>query len=289
MIKLQNIHIRDPFILVHDGCYYMYGTTDKNCWGGPAEGFHVYKSANLVDFEDAVKVFTPQEGFWANEHFWAPEVHEYKGKFYMFASFFRQGRHRATHILVSDSPMGPFAPNGDAPQTPSDWECLDGTLYIEDGTPYMCFCHEWVQIGNGTIAYVKLDDALKNAVSEPRVLFKATDAPWVKSIANNGGKNYITDGPWFYRHSNGKLYLLWSSLCETGYAVGLAVSDSGSIHGEFRQIEKPLFSGDGGHAMLFKDLDGGLNICMHRPNVVGIERPYIVRTVETADGLEVKV
>jgi hypothetical protein len=26
---------------------------------------------------------------------------------------------------------------------------LDGTLWVEDGVPYMIFCHEWIQITDG--------------------------------------------------------------------------------------------------------------------------------------------
>ena len=31
-MKFNEIHIRDPFILPHEGTYYLYGTRGKNAW-----------------------------------------------------------------------------------------------------------------------------------------------------------------------------------------------------------------------------------------------------------------
>ena len=68
---------------------------------------------------------------------WAPEVHKYKGAYYMFATFTRESNGmRGTFILKADSPMGPFAPHSKKQVTPDDWECLDGTLHVdENGKP----------------------------------------------------------------------------------------------------------------------------------------------------------
>ena len=54
---------------------------------------------------------------------------------------------------------------------------LDGTLYVEDGKPYMVFCHEWVQTIDGTMDCIQLEDDLSDTVGEPRMMFKASDAP----------------------------------------------------------------------------------------------------------------
>ena len=67
----------------------------------------------------------------------------------MFVSFKNETECRGTQILKANSPFGPFELHSDGPVTPRDWECLDGTLWVEDGTPYMIFCHEWAQIVDG--------------------------------------------------------------------------------------------------------------------------------------------
>ena len=34
-MKRTDIHMRDPFVLLHEGTYYLYGSTDDNTWEGP--------------------------------------------------------------------------------------------------------------------------------------------------------------------------------------------------------------------------------------------------------------
>lgn len=81
----------------------------------------------------------------------------------MFATFTRESSGlRGTFILKADSPLGPFVPHSNGTVTPEDWECLDGTLYINrQGKPYIVFCHEHTQIIDGTICYAPLQDDLK--------------------------------------------------------------------------------------------------------------------------------
>ena len=272
MLKRNEINIRDPFVLVHEGKYYLYGTRGNECWG-TGTGLDCYVSSDLENFEEPVVVFLPPKDFWADRNFWAPEVHEYKDSFYMFVSFKAEGVCRGTQILKADSPLGPFEIHSDGPVTPRDWECLDGTLYIEEpegGKPYIVFCHEWVQVVDGEICAIPLSDDLQRPVGEPKLLFHASEAPWIVDIR---GGNYVTDGPFMYRYNDGKIVLLWSSFGKEGYTLALAHSESNTIAGPWIQDPKLLFSKDGGHGMLFKNLDGKLMGALHSPNINGEERP----------------
>ena len=178
-MKLNEIHMRDPFILPYEGVYYLYGTRSFH-----NTGFNVHTSTDLENWSEAHSVFEAQPGFWGTHDFWAPEVHVYKDKFYMFASFIAPGVNRGTAILVADSPMGPFRPHSDGAVTPRDWMCLDGTFHLdEDGQPWMVFCHEWVQIGDGTVCAIKLSEDLHHAISEPIKLWKASAASAVRHLA----------------------------------------------------------------------------------------------------------
>lgn len=276
-MKRTEINIRDPFVLVHENKYYMYGTRGETCWGF-ATGFDAYVSEDLENWSEPISLFTPPEDFWADRHFWAPEVHYYNNKFYMFVSFKNETECRGTQILVSESPTGPFKIHSDGPVTPRDWECLDGTLYVDkSGEPHIIFCHEWSQIKNGTVCEMKLSSDLKNAISEPRLLFSASDGkPWVRSPHGsyedeNGG--YVTDGPFAYRAKNGDLLLIWSSFGVDGYTQAVAVSNNGDISGDFTVLPDLLFEKDGGHGMIFTDLNGRLLLALHSPNDYLHERP----------------
>ena len=164
MLKRKDLRIRDPYIFVdrENKTYYMYGTTSlaKDSLSA-MNTFSAYVSKDLENFEGPFLIFDGStQPFWATKDFWAAEVHFYKGKYYLFGSFKTEGKCRATQILSSDSPLGPFLPISQEPQTPWEQECLDGTLWVEDGRPYLVYAHEWVQCYDGEICAVELTEDL---------------------------------------------------------------------------------------------------------------------------------
>lgn len=267
-MKREEIRIRDPYFLKLGTVYYLYGTTDENPWEGRGVGFQCYMTRDLLEYTGPFPVFRPAPDFWATENFWAPEVVAYQGKFYMTASFKADGVCRGVQVLVSESPLGPFFPVVNHAITPSDWECLDGTLFWENGAPYLIFSHEWTQVGDGEICTVRLDYKLLEAVAKPQVLFRASEADWCVLHEEFGHSGYVTDGP-FLRKCGTKLEMIWSSFSQNGYAVGKASADS--LLGVWRQ-EGILLDHDGGHGMIFTDPQGKALLTCHAPNIYGLER-----------------
>ena len=276
MLKREDIRIRDPFIYTdfENGCYYMYGTTDLVEGSLDARNtFSVYRSADLEIFEEPKVIFDGGKcGFWADRDFWAPELHKYNGRYYLFGSCKSDSRHRATHIFVCDTPDGEFVPLTDKPATPWDWDCLDGTFWIEDGKPYIVFSHEWTQIKDGEIWAMELTGDLKQAAGEPFLLFRASDNPNVSETSEGSG-NYVTDGPFLYTE-DGRLKMMWSSFYKKRYLVLDAWSDS--LSGEWHHGGS-RFDFDGGHAMLFTRLDGERMISLHSPNTANLERAFFYK------------
>ena len=271
-MKLSEIHIRDPFILPDRGVYYLYGTRGPTCWG-EADGFDVYTSADLTEWDGPFPVFTRPDGFWADRNFWAPEVHIYRGRYFMPASFKSRDRCRGTQILAADSPMGPFLPYSDGPVTPRGWECLDGTLYVESGTPYMVFCHEWLQVRDGEMCAMPLREDLRAAAGDPVVLFRASEPDW----ADTDAENYVTDGPFLYRSPAGELLMFWSSSRSGAYCQAVSRSSDGTLLGQWRHDPRLLIDCDGGHGMVFQTFDGQLLFTCHQPNQSPLERPRLIR------------
>ena len=289
--KLEEIRIRDPFILVEKetSTYYLYASMSESTAGGK-KGVQAYKSRDLETWEGPFPVCILPDDFWAKGSVWAPEVHRYKDKYYLFVTFTSdkkltqiEGRpeivNRASQILVSASPAGPFKPFKNQQHTRPDWMSLDATLWVEDNKPYMIFCHEWIQVTDGTVELVSLKDDLSETSGIPSTLFKATDAKWVRSLGAVGEKyqnksyeGYITDGPFLYRTKTGKLLMIWSSFGEQKYTVGLVESLSGKINGPWKMIPEPLFKADGGHGMIFKTLEGKIMLVLHQPNQSPHER-----------------
>jgi len=275
-MQLSDLRIRDPYILADpaSGAYFLYGTTDPDPWSGPGVGFETYRSEDLVRWSGPLEAFRPPAGFWGTSQFWAPEVHAHACRYFMFATFAGVGRRRGTQVLVADRPEGPFAPWSDGPVTPDGWESLDGTLHVDPhGRPWLVFCHEWVQIADGAIAVLRLSNDLTRAATKPVVLFHASEAPWTRPIP--GTSNYVTDGPFVISDNlTGELVMLWSSLGETGYALGVARSSTG-ILGPWRHERQPLWSRDGGHGMVFTTFDGRRMLTLHQPNESPRERAVL--------------
>ncbi|HKL79927.1 MAG TPA: glycoside hydrolase family 43 protein [Mobilitalea sp.] len=284
-MTLNEINIRDPFVLPYEGKYYMYGTRGATCWG-ECDGFDVYISDDLTTWSNPIEAFHKPEGFWADRNYWAPEVHRYKGSFYAFVSFKSADRCRGTQILKSNSPIGPFELHSDGPVTPAHWECLDGTFYLDaDGQPYMIFCHEWVQVKDGQMCAVKLSLDLKAAISEPFLLFTASEPDWTRGVKN--GPNFVTDGPYVYQQDPNSLLLLWSSFSDDGYAQAIARSESGQVDGPWKHDKELLYSKDGGHGMIFRSNEGQLYLTLHTPNETLKEHPVFIRLNAKGDQITV--
>lgn len=297
-LALQDIRIRDPF-LVHDGAastYWLYGTTDRNVWAGRAVGFDAYRSQDLVTWEGPIEAFRPPEDFWSESNFWAPEVHRYRDRWHMFATFTSPAGERGTQVLVADAPEGPFLPWSAGAVTPSRWLNLDGTLHVDDeGDPWIVYAHEWGQVHDGIIWAQRLSHDLREPAGRPVFLFNASEAPWTRPVPHRttgeGMLSYVTDGPFLFRLASGHLIMLWSSFGEHGYAMGIAHSQSGTVVGPWSHEEHPIWAADGGHGMILRLHDGSLALTLHQPNVTPHERAIIRSLTEhdTTVALEASV
>ena len=302
--KLDNTRMRDVCILVDEKTKTYYAISSGRA--PSKEGFknssvRAFTSKDLVNWEGPHTIFQTPTNLWGDINItgiWAPEMHAYKGKYYLFLTFdtdskfpeqwrnWRPRVKRGSQVLVSDSPLGPFKPFQNRSTLPVDMMTLDGTLWVEDGVPYMVFAHEWVQIKDGTIDMVRLKDDLSETVGEPTRLFNGSDAVWSKKNEDYGC--HVTDGPYLFKSRNGKLFMIWSSFSTGGYTTGIAVSASGKLAGPWKQQTEPIFSADGGHGMLFNRFDGQLMMVLHSPNAGGRERARLFEIEDTGETLRIK-
>ena len=268
-IHRKDVCIRDPFVFPYNDGYIVTGTFKDN-------GFGAYFSKDLEVFEGPYTLVKNQDMNLNPEKFWAPEIHFYRGKYYLMGTILPLDGKRYSMIYVSDDPLKEFQPLGRC--TPEGWQCLDATLYVEDGHPYVVFCREWLEVTDGEMYAVKLSDDLSQMVDEPRFLFRASEAKWVRR-----DKRYITDGPFLFQDKD-TLKMLWSSFGEKGYAIATAHSDNGKIDGNWIQQEKPIFAENGGHGMIFEK-EGKRYLTIHQPNSPkGAER-MIMMSIDDNDNL----
>ena len=265
----DSIRLSDPCILTDSALqtYYMTGTggqlwtsKDLNLWAGP---YHVAQT-------------DPNSWMGRRPQIWAAELHKYREKYYYFATFTNNAikidtvrgniiPRRASHVLVSDKPDGPYRPMADATYLPERQPTLDGTFWVDtDGKPYMVYCGEWLQNWDGTIEKIELKPDLSGSIGQGKVLFRASASPWSHEMENGKDRpNKVTDGPYLFRTATGRLGMIWTSWIDDIYTQGVAYSESGTLDGPWTQESKPITPPNFGHGMLFRTLDGRWLMSVH--------------------------
>lgn len=212
--------IGDPFILHANGKYYAFAT-------GGTVGYNVWESEDLRTFGNRQKAFRKAD--WASGDYWAPEVFEHGGSYFMFYSACRKadGSLRVG-VAVADQPEGPYEDPLGEPLFDFGYAAIDASLLIDaDGTPYLYYsrdCSEnLVGINHESHIYVvRLEAGLLAVAGEP-ILLTVPDQPWEM----HSGNWLWNEGPSMVMHE-GLYYLYYSSnyFASKEYGVGYAVSPS---------------------------------------------------------------
>jgi beta-xylosidase len=297
--SLDSMSMSDPYILADDATKTYYLTGSGGC---------IYKSKDLKTWTGPYGAYDVR-GTWMEgiSFVAAAEIHLVNGKYYYAASFgdrkelvdviprrYNVYRHQ-TMILVSEKAEGPFKPLNPDPNydyLPHDWDIIDGTIWYENGVPYFVFSHEWMQTVDGTMEYIKLSPDLSKTVTDPIVLFRASEASWALEMVGNGEMTFglklpgwVTDGPELFRTKTGKLGMLWASWGAGRYLQGVAYSESGTVDGPWVQEEKPLVGNNSGHGMMFTTFEGKHLLVIHHAEGDGPRKPRLYEIDDSGDKL----
>ena len=176
----------DPFVVLRDGRYTLYGTTD------PGAGFRAYTSTNLVDWEPLGFAYRAEPDGWSTGPFWAPEVKEYAGRFYMtYSARDRATGRLLTALAVADSPEGPFE-DLHAPWFDTGHSAIDSHIFVDDdGQPYVYFSRNGMEDGYsfGIIYGAVLTPDLSGLAGEPVLLMQA-EQDWERINYAENRANY---------------------------------------------------------------------------------------------------
>jgi GH43 family beta-xylosidase len=211
----------DPFVIQHNGTYYLFGTNASN------EGFKCWESTDLVHWAEKGWAYRETDDSWAKSHYWAPEVEFFQGKFYMTYSAMNKTSDPPRLLIalaVSDKPEGPYR-DVHAPWLDFGYSAIDGHIFVDDdGEPYLYFSRNGVQDGYsfGIMYGVALADDLSKPIGEPVKLMEA-DQPWEKV---RYAENRCNEGAFVLKH--GGRYCMTYSANHTGfphYGIGYATAD----------------------------------------------------------------
>lgn len=250
-----SVSFGDPFVLkASDGVFYMYGTTEGD------KGFKAYSSTNLSDWKDEGFVYTgASDSSWAINCFWAPEVYERNGKYYMF--FSANWKENPTNeeenfrigVAVSDKPTGPFIEMNNKPVFDPGYPIIDANLYFDDenGKTYLYYsrcCYKnpvdseiskWAkdkgwykEIEESWIYGVEIKNDFSDIIGEPQLLLRPPvsmddkQSEWEsRSVTSHEVNRRWTEGSYLVKHDD-TYYMLYSANFFGGqnYAVGYATS-----------------------------------------------------------------
>lgn len=256
----------DPFILQDGEDFYAYATQNS------AAGFQVMTSKNLVEWTHLGGVNVPD---WSDGQLWAPEVHRWKGKWYMLFSARDKGsRKRDLGVSIAEDPKGPFrflsklVEGTSENPGPDENGAIDGTLHVEGRRPYLLFIRE---APPRAIKIVQLSDDLTRTVGERRVLL-TTDRPIEQGILD-APTLVKRDGVYWLFYSSGWFQ---SSKNDANYRVWAARSNS--LFGPYGKPKEPVLAGregevySPGHQSVFRLKTGEWWIAYHAWNAEGEPR-----------------
>jgi beta-xylosidase len=256
--------IADPFVLEHDGTYYLYGTAPS------ATEFETASSTDLVTWEPLSSALRALPG-WSFGNAWAPEVVPIGDSWVMYYTAGTQSIRRPDNgatqcitVAVSDSPAGPFVDDSQEPLVCQAelGGSIDATFFRDtDGTPYLI----WKNDGNccriRTHFYLQeLSDDGQELLGEPVELEGLVNEKRWEDAVIEAPTLIERDGTYYMFYSGG-------FYASAGYAVGYATSDA--LLGPYTDapqnpiLETKAPAAGPGHQAIIEDTDGDLWMAYH--------------------------
>ncbi|AUD02468.1 glycoside hydrolase family 43 protein [Spirosoma pollinicola] len=256
------VQFGDPYVLHTKGMYYMYGTG-----GGANKGFSAYSSKDMVNWKAEGQVyFHDNKNAWNDPKasfggaYWAPEVYEVKGKFYLFYSAqwnvnpTKEMENFRIGVAVSDKPTGPFIDLSNKPVFDPGYPIIDANVFFDtNGKAYLyysrcCYKHSvdsevadlarkkgWFkEIEESWVYGVELKPDFSGVIGEPVLLLRPPvrlndkQAEWEsRSVTAREVNRRWTEGSVTFKKDN-TYYMMYSANNFAGryYAIGYATATS---------------------------------------------------------------
>lgn len=252
-----DVQFGDPYILrTGSGKYFMYGTG-----AGADNGFVAYSSNDLINWKREGQVYYGNnKNGWGEHSYWAPEVYERNGKYYLFYSAQwkenpgKELENFKIGVAVADQPTGPFIDLQNKPVFNPGYPIIDANvLFTEDGRTYLyysrcCYKHpvesevaKWAkdkgwfnEIEESWVYGVEMKPDFSGVIGEPVLLLRPPlkmndpQAGWEsRSVTSKEVNRRWTEGSFIFKKGD-TYYMMYSANYFGGqnYAVGYATSKS---------------------------------------------------------------
>lgn len=275
----------DPSIIRVGRDYYAATTT-----GGWSPHFPILHSTDLVNWKIVGNVFDEKPA-WVKSDFWAPELINDNGKFFVFYTARRDdGKNKkgtlCVAVAVAEKPDGKWTDKGAL--VCQEIGSID-PFFVRDenNKPFLVWKEDGNDRNQPTWIYAQqLDASNTKLVGKPTKLFRNTE-PWEKHVVE--GSFILRRNGWFYHFYSG------NACCGRACDYALGVARSKTLLGKWEKYEKnPILAANEiwqcpGHGSIVETPDGSDYLLYHaynkRADAFNIGREALLDKIEwTADG-----
>jgi beta-xylosidase len=240
------------------GEYWATATTSE--WG---PHYPLLKSKDLVNWELVGSVFS-QPPDWSYANYWAPEIQEDKGKYYIFYTARQKNGPLCVASASADAPGGPYQDHG--PLVCEVNGSIDGfSVRDETGKRYLLWKEDGNSVGQPTPikAQELSEDGTQLLGQGPTTLFQ-NDPSWEANLV---------EGPYVMKYNN-LFYMFYSGAgcCGKQCSYALGVARATSLLGPWEKNPKPILTGNDtwkcpGHGSITTDDMGRYFLLYHAYSV----------------------
>jgi beta-xylosidase len=244
----------DPSIIRVGKDYWATATSSE--WGPQ---FPLLHSRDLVNWETVGSVF-PKRPDWAVANFWAPEISEYHGRYYVYYVGREHGGPLAVAVATADQPSGPYKDHGPMVAQPAG--SIDpAPVTDENGVRYLVWKEDGNSRGQPTPIWAQpLTEDGTQLSGQPKELIR-NDTPWEGGLVE--GPFILRRGEWFY------LFYSGNGCCGSGCNYALGVARSKTLLGPWeKNPANPILAGNAtwkcpGHGSIVTDESGRYWLLYH--------------------------
>jgi GH43 family beta-xylosidase len=253
----------DPWVIWWKGFYYYSNSTGKN--------LTLRKTADITDLRHALTraVWTPEPGHPWSKQIWAPELHRWGGKWFIY--FAADAGDNASHRIYvvendSDDPIeGNWTLKGKVGDSTDRW-AIDATTFELRGQHYLVWSGWEGDVDGQQNLYIA---HMSNpwTIDSPRTRISEPTYAWEQHGDLPRRHVHVNEGPEFLKHGRKMFVVFSASGCWTDfYALGAIEA---SVHADplvaksWTKIDHPLLQSDPaseafgtGHNGFFKSPNG---------------------------------
>lgn len=267
----------DPWVIYKDGFYYYTNSLGNR--------LAIWKTKDLTQLNLAEKktVWLPPPGGSYSKELWAPELHFFKGKWYMYFAADDGNNNNHRIYVIENSAADPLQGNwvfkGQVGDETNKW-AIDASVFENNGQLYMIWAGWEGDVNEQQNIYIaKMKDPY--TIDGSRVKISSPVYDWEKygdlGAASNPPHVNVNEGPEILKHKD-KLFLVYSaSGCWTDYyALGMLTASKNSDlmdPSSWKKSAQPVFKQSPengvyapGHNSFFKSPDGTEDWILYHAN-----------------------